>query len=244
MSLATLNDPLPSLSCAPYVGRLADEVLSRYGKSSPGFNGDGLQLLERLLDFAANAEQQLAQQRQQIRALEELTRTDALTGMLNRRGFEEAMTSLLGTAQRYNEEGVICFIDLDGFKQVNDTYGHHAGDQVLCEVAAALSDNVRSNDLVARIGGDEFIVVLSRTTLSNGLKNARRLQRLLDSMVVTTDMGQAIDTSASIGIHCYGPDTELRRVMQEADSAMYAEKARRRDGGGNLVAINTEVSAG
>lgn len=243
MSLATLNESLPSLTAAPYVGRLANEVLSRYGQSSPGFNGDGLQLLERLLDFAANAEQQLAQQRHQIRALEEMTRTDALTGLLNRRGFEESMAALLGTAQRYNEEGVICFIDLDRFKEVNDTHGHHVGDLVLQEVARVLSDNVRANDLVARVGGDEFVVVLSRTTLSNGLKNARRLQRLLDDLCTRTELGQQIRTTASIGIHCYGPDTELGRVMQEADTAMYAEKARRKNMAG-LVAINTEISAG
>lgn len=90
---------------------------------------------------------------------------DALTGMLNRRALMERASHLFQSPESHGGEIVVLFADLDGFKAVNDTYGHHAGDRVLVAVAEAILENVRDVDLVARYGGDEFLLVLPRTSL-------------------------------------------------------------------------------
>ena len=102
---------------------------------------------------------------------------DALTGMLNRRALMERATSLFQSPESHGGEIAVMFADLDGFKAVNDTYGHHVGDRVLVAVAEQILDNVRDVDLVARYGGDEFLLVLPRTSLAGGEIVAQRVRR-------------------------------------------------------------------
>lgn len=230
MSLAVIPE---ALSDTPMVGRLATEIVRRFSKPDANYDGERLILLEQIIDFAANAEREILEQREKIAELEQLTRTDELTGLTNRRGLEGALESLLASACRHQEKGVICYIDIDDFKGINDSYGHAAGDRVLQKVAEIISDNVRLEDIVARVGGDEFVVVLTRTNLSDGLRKAKALQRTLDEAQVQAGR-RSIGIKVSLGIQSYDGRTSVIEIMTRADHAMYADKRARKL---NLVPI-------
>lgn len=173
---------------------------------------------ERLLgEFARRTEQ-----------LESLAVTDPLTGLLNRRGFEREMERALATARRYRDIGVLIYVDLDGFKPINDSLGHAAGDEVLKRVAQILVENVRDSDRVARVGGDEFVVLLTRTERDGGLARAETLDSLINSALVSWG-GRMIPIRASFGFQLYGADDDSETLLSRADEAMYAVKKLRGD---------------
>ncbi len=146
---------------------------------------------------------------------------DALTGLLNRRALLERAAQLLQSAPADGREFVVMFADLDGFKAVNDTHGHHVGDRVLAAVARRIAETVRGVDLVARYGGDEFILLLPNTTRAGGDLVARRVQNVIDDWA----RENKIDFGVSIGMGRY-PDhgTDLEDVIAAVDKAMYRSK--------------------
>lgn len=178
------------------------------------------------MNAAMNAERQILTQSLRIEEIERIACTDELTNAYNRRGFEQEFQRVLAAANRYGETGVLVYVDLDGFKPINDTYGHAAGDLVLCEVVRALSDNVRPHDLVARIGGDEFAVLLTRTNWEDGLQRAEILKHVLNTTYVTWN-GKHIAVRASLGFQRFGPDDCDKQLLMKADSAMYEAKRMR-----------------
>ena len=175
-----------------------------------------------------DAERRMVQQRDHIMYLERLTMTDELTGLLNRRGFQAQLRRALAAADRYEERGLLAYVDLDGFKPVNDTYGHAAGDEVLRQVARVLNDNVRDTDCVGRLGGDEFAILLTRTSPKDGVKRARWLEELVNTTVVDWQ-GREIALRASFGFQRYGPNDDEHELLKRADSAMYNAKRLRGD---------------
>lgn len=227
-----MNAVLPNIGLIdqganPYVGRLAIEILDTFAAREADYDSDRLSLLERVLSFAANAEQELAAQRKRIAQLEALVKTDELTGLSNRRGLEEEMTRLISSAQRYDEQGVICYLDVDDFKRINDRWGHDAGDTVLCTLASTLVEKTRANDIVARVGGDEFIVVLTRASIADGLEKARSLQQQLDETNIEMKGGSA-QVKVSVGVQGYDGDTDMKALLNNADHAMYVNKRARK----------------
>lgn len=184
-------------------------------------------LVEKALQAAAEVEKRLMAQSARIAYLETLSMTDELTGLLNRRGFEESFRRALISAGRYGDEGVLIACDLDDFKSVNDRFGHAAGDEVLRQVGWLLKTHTRETDFVARLGGDEFAVILIQTGWRNGLKRAQTLSRALNRLVVTFDEA-TISVSASIGVEQFGPDDhDAGTLIARADMAMYVNKRRR-----------------
>ena len=181
------------------------------------------------LEAAMSAERTILTQRLHIEEMDRVASTDQLTGAYNRRGFELECKRILSSAKRYDETGVLIYIDLDGFKPINDTYGHAAGDQVLVEVVRVLSDNIRPTDFVARLGGDEFAVLLTRTPFEDGLARAERLKNLINSHYVRFN-DKNISVRASFGIQRYGADSEMDKLLGSADSAMYEAKRMQNDG--------------
>lgn len=185
-------------------------------------------LLERALEYAAEAEQKLADREERIAYLQDLSLTDELTNLLNRRGFVDHFGRALAGARRYGHEGMLLYCDLDNFKSVNDINGHAAGDELLRHTAQILKDSVRSIDIVGRLGGDEFAIALLQSSWRNGSKRARTVQYRLENSEFTID-GKTIPLKISIGCEPFGPDDQIDDLICRADMAMYCTKRRRAD---------------
>ena len=182
------------------------------------------QLAHTLVEEISN---HLRQQDRRIAELENLATTDALTHVLNRRGFVERLTHELSVARRHGVGGVLIFVDLDGFKAINDTMGHAAGDQVLLTVGNLLRGHIRTTDYIGRLGGDEFSILLPRSNKRNGLRRAEELDRKLNNAYAAWD-GQQIPIKASCGVHMYSSQAEVNELLEAADAAMYKIKQERK----------------
>ena len=176
-----------------------------------------------------------------IDALVDLSSRDALTGLSNRRAFELALAREVDRVARSGEPALLLTLDIDHFKNVNDTWGHAAGDQVLRAVATALLDSVRPMDLVARVGGEEFAIVLPNCATAFGEAVAERVRRRIERIPVTIGPSQQISVSVSIG-GAFAPQwvRSTPALWQErADQQLYRAKAQ----GRNLVRLEpTTVS--
>lgn len=163
--------------------------------------------------------------------LEALATRDALTGLANRLILVERLASALRRANRSNDDVAVVFVDCDGFKAVNDTYGHAAGDEYLKKVARALELAVRDSDTVARLGGDEFIILIERCGTRDALDRVvRRIHMRAMQPIAVGD--QTIVPRLSVGVTCYAGDgTEGDALIRQADQAMYQAKR----SGGNVV---------
>jgi diguanylate cyclase (GGDEF)-like protein/PAS domain S-box-containing protein len=158
-----------------------------------------------------------------------LAHHDPLTGLINRYNLENRLDQALLSAHRDDLRVAVMFIDMDRFKTINDTLGHHVGDLLLIEVARRLRDSVRESDIVARLGGDEFIVVLTRMT--GAMDAAPLADKILRSLGQTYSLeGKELHSSPSIGIAIYPGDGEDgSALMKNADTAMYHAKGRGRN---------------
>lgn len=185
-------------------------------------------LLEEAMALAAEAQAQLVGAEREIDRLRALSRSDEVTGLFNRRGFDEALDTALMRSARKGEQGLVALIDLDGFKGINDRHGHAAGDFVLAAIATILKRHVRATDIVARIGGDEFAVLLTDT--KGAEEPALRLKRLMGALdaISIPWQGQTLTLSASMGVAAYAAGSEPAKVMAAADEAMYRGKRGRR----------------
>lgn len=170
--------------------------------------------------------------------LERLARTDALTGVTNRRYFFELAEIQFARAQRYNQSLAILLLDVDHFKQVNDRYGHLAGDQVLQMVARECQEHFRSSDIFARYGGEEFICLLPEQNLVGALESAERIRQVIGQAKVVFE-AQSICVTASIGLAVLQTETNLtlERLIDQADQALYASKS----SGRNRVSVRQKI---
>ncbi|HYH20752.1 MAG TPA: GGDEF domain-containing protein [Azospirillum sp.] len=188
----------------------------------------GERVLESALAKLAEAQDLINQQQERIAYLESLTMTDELTGLLNRRGFYGHLRRELAAARRNPAAGgVLVMIDLDGFKAINDTHGHLAGDFYLRQVARLLQALVRAEDVVARLGGDEFAVLLTNTDTATGTARTAQLARVANGETVTWN-GAKLPVRFSIGTQPYGPADHEEDVIRQADVKMYGDKGKRR----------------
>ncbi len=167
--------------------------------------------------------------RARIVELEARVDVDPLTETLNRRGFERELTRSLAYVKRYQASVALIYIDLDRFKPVNDRHGHAAGDAVLKAIAAALLHQVRASDVVARIGGDEFVVLLWNVSGSVAAAKAAALEAAVDATPVRWGSSTLV-VGASAGVALLGPLDSAADVLARADVAMYARKAERQAG--------------
>jgi diguanylate cyclase (GGDEF)-like protein len=155
--------------------------------------------------------------------MERHAQTDSLTGLYNRRALTERLTRAAAAARRHEEPLSVLMIDLDRFKQTNDTYGHEAGDEVLCTVADCLREALRAEDIYGRWGGDEFLVVLPQTDSSGATAAAERLRvaaLVLELAEVGLPGGISLSVGAATGVH-----TNPHDLVREADLALYEGKA-------------------
>lgn len=154
-----------------------------------------------------------------------LSSTDPLTGIYNRLQFERSIKEIASAADRYNHMVALLFIDLDNFKSINDSFGHHIGDLLLVEVAKRLKSNLRSNDFLARLGGDEFAVIL--TEIEKPEQAGQVAQNIIASLAFDYHLDDRfIRNGASVGIACYPfAGTNRENLILNADIAMYHAKA-------------------
>jgi diguanylate cyclase (GGDEF)-like protein/hemerythrin-like metal-binding protein/PAS domain S-box-containing protein len=156
--------------------------------------------------------------------LEFIANHDALTGLPNRFLLADRLELAIAHAERSKEIFAVCYLDLDGFKPVNDRFGHAAGDQLLCEIAKRFKSVVRSNDTVARIGGDEFVIVLRDMNAPDDYKIT--LDRLLEEVSRPVQIGsQSACVTVSIGVAIFPDDgSDSESLLAFADQAMYSAK--------------------
>jgi diguanylate cyclase (GGDEF)-like protein len=177
----------------------------------------------RLAAEVARLEAALAAMRARIAELETHAERDPLTGIFNQRGFERELKHAGAHVRRYGGNAVLVYLDLDRFKPVNDRYGHAAGDAVLKAVAAALLGTVRASDTIARIGGDEFAVLLWNLSGEAARNKADAFERTIAQTAVPWS-GQTLSVGATAGIAVLTADTDLMELVARADAAMYARK--------------------
>ncbi len=153
------------------------------------------------------------------------SKCDSLTGLYNRGYFEECLSGEISRSRRYNTEFSILFLDLDDFKQVNDTRGHLAGDYVLKKVANLIKKEKREEDVVARYGGEELVIILPETNKVNTIIKAERIRKKIQDMPLEFD-GNKIKISISGGVATFPQDaSEPNKLIQCADQALYRAKS-------------------
>jgi diguanylate cyclase (GGDEF)-like protein len=191
-----------------------------------GFDPRDLKLLEALSDFAAIA----LENARHVKRIHELTIKDDCTSLYNARHMGFILDTEIYRSQRYNYEFSIVFIDLDHFKQVNDTHGHLVGSRLLAEMGEALKTNCRLIDFAFRYGGDEFVILLPQTSKENAINVARRLHKLIRETVWLKNEGLDIKITPSVGLAAYPVDSKSKEgLLHLADEAMYLVKNTNRD---------------
>ena len=163
--------------------------------------------------------------------LSHLATEDPLTRLLNRRGLEDALHISLANASRQALPTAAIMIDIDHFKKVNDSFGHEVGDHVIRQVAQVLQRISRASDVVARTGGEEYLLILPETDMNAARTLAERIRIAIGERPLLVD-NQRIPITVSLGVACTSGDVDLDELSQEADRAMYLAKR----GGRNRVA--------
>ena len=171
----------------------------------------------------------LAAAQKRIAELEARADVDPLLDILNRRGFERELTRAISHVGRYGTPAALMFIDLDGFKAVNDRHGHAAGDALLKAVGAELTGHVRASDVVGRLGGDEFGVLMWHLAPPLVDSRGKDLERLIERVAVLHGETR-LSVGASAGIVPLSPGVGPAALIDAADRAMYARKRERRGG--------------
>jgi diguanylate cyclase (GGDEF)-like protein len=179
---------------------------------------------ERLVEEISRLRGQVAQLQARVEELDELAHQDSLIKLPNRRGFMRELERLCARVGRYGNAAAMLFVDLDGLKMINDTFGHRAGDESLIQVAELLTAGVRRGDVVARIGGDEFGILLENASEESAHETAARLIELICGCEFTHD-GDELPLSVAIGVGMIDGNDTPEAVMAHADEEMYRRKA-------------------
>ena len=161
--------------------------------------------------------------RGRVRELESLADHDVMLPVLNRRAFLREVSRALALAERHNAPSALVYLDLNGFKDINDTYGHAAGDAALHHVAQQLTAHIRETDAVGRLGGDEFGIVLTLTGPDGAEAKAEELAEMLETTPFEFD-GHKLTVGAAWGSHPLIAGRKADEAMAEADAAMYVRK--------------------
>ncbi len=181
----------------------------------------------RLAGEVARLELELAQAREEVAELAARAQIDPLTDVLNRRGLDRELKRSLAHVKRYGASVALVYVDLDDFKSINDRHGHAAGDAVLKAVAMVLGRHIRESDVVARVGGDEFVVLLWNCNEADAQVKAEAIEAAITRMTAT-HAGAVLQVGASCGVAPLLPLDRPQDLLERADRAMYVRKAERR----------------
>jgi diguanylate cyclase (GGDEF)-like protein len=175
----------------------------------------------------ARLTRRLAEARRRIARLEAHAETDFLLDIANRRGFERELNRSIAYVKRYRATAALLIVDVDRLKPINDSLGHAAGDHALKAIVGVLAHNIRQSDMLGRLGGDEFGVLLWNLAEADALTKAKALEQAIDQTVCDY-RGRRVPLGVSIGVTLLGADDEAAKVLERADRAMYARKQSRR----------------
>ena len=179
---------------------------------------------QRLIEEISLLRGKVARLQERVEQLDQLAHQDSLINLPNRRGFMRELERLIARVDRYGIDAAMLFVDVDGLKIINDTFGHGAGDEALIQIANLLAKGVRHSDVVARIGGDEFGVLLESSDESDAHDTATRLIAQICNCEMMHD-GEALPLSVAIGVGMIDALDTAESVMARADEAMYRRKA-------------------
>jgi len=211
-AVAALEGPMPLAASASVLGIPEAEFTPRVRDA-----------IMTLMGEVDTLRRELVQTRSRLEEVEKTADQDHLLPLLNRRAFVRELTRYIAFAGRYGTPASLIYFDLDGFKLVNDTFGHAGGDAVLEHFATILLANVRDSDVVGRLGGDEFGILLSHANQDQAHKKADLLASELNARP-TTFQGRPIPASFSYGAFELKPGEDAATAMARADEAMYAQK--------------------
>lgn len=179
--------------------------------------------LGQLMSEVHRLREELELAKKRVGFLEELSDQDPLVPVVNRRAFVRELSRFMAYSERYGVPGSVLYFDVNGMKRVNDTYGHSAGDAVLKHVAEVLLRNLRSSDVVGRLGGDEFGVILMQAPLEVAESKGEELAR----SIVETPLdhgGDLLEIGISVGVHAFSSGEQVDDALHAADRKMYAQK--------------------
>jgi diguanylate cyclase (GGDEF)-like protein len=224
-----LTIPMPSVDGPMGLLSLRDSTRERR------YSDDELALANSLAELAGEA----VRSAKLLRRLRGLSETDPLTGLANRRKIQELLARVQAQARRYRSRFSLTMLDLDDFKQLNDTHGHLTGDAVLRRVAEVLKEQTRAADIVGRYGGDEFLLVLPETGPADAVVLADKLRQVIAGRPCVSPTGSQVHVRASFGIASYPHDGRaINELIAVADAHLYASKRR----GGDAVSGGEESS--
>jgi diguanylate cyclase (GGDEF)-like protein len=206
----------------------------RKGRAARNAALPGLPSADREKATIRRLKRELAQAVKQIEELQASAETDFLLGVSNRRGFERALERAVAYIKRYHASGALIVLDVDRLKPINDAFGHAAGDQVLKAIIAALAHQVRASDVIGRLGGDEFGLLLWNLSETDARAKAASLEQAIDQLSFVFD-GRTVTAGASTGVAILDSHAEAGKALEQADRAMYLRKAQRRHEGSTTV---------
>jgi diguanylate cyclase (GGDEF)-like protein len=177
----------------------------------------------RLMEEVERMRKELEDSRSRIRYLEDLADKDTLVPVANRRAFVRELSRILSYSERYGTPSSVIYFDLNGLKRINDTLGHAAGDAAIVKVANILAGNVRESDVVGRLGGDEFGVMLSHADEKAAAVKAEQLARQIAEDPLDWN-GEPIELQVAYGVHTIHGGGDASDALAAADRAMYAHK--------------------
>ena len=246
--LSLLLDMLSSHGLIDWIGRTGQWGLIFFTLAMLAvyFDKDWKQQIT-LRDLTSSLELQVAERTQELTEsqalLQQLAREDFLTGLLNRRAFMEQANGAVANAIRHQHPLSLMLFDIDFFKEINDSYGHSVGDDVLRALAKVTKRECREGDLICRYGGEEFVVLLHETPPSDALVLVNRLQKVIQNIIVQSPEGENVKITASFGLISYSrfqtdakkdqystPSRLLELLLNQADQAMYDVKQTGRNG--------------
>lgn len=218
-----------SIICVPM--KIKDQVVGVIelinSFEDPDFNESDIVLISAIADFAAIA----LDNANNYKRINELVITDDLTGLFNARQFGQLIENEVKRCVRYGEQFSLIFLDLDHFKVINDTYGHLVGSRMLGEFGQLVGRNIRTSDMAARYGGDEFAIILPHTGKEEAIKMAANVLEAMKRTEFVSDENEHISLTASFGVATFPEDAESRAdLIRAADIAMYDAKAGGRAG--------------